>query len=531
MRSVHPAWTILTLLLPVGCGGADYAMSMEDGGAYDTASFGAPPADGGGDGGGGDFADTGDDGLGSEDENDFLSLRPASTRTYVFVANATRGTVTRIAVPSLAVLTAEVGVDPHVVLTSGDYTHAAVFNRGSDTVSLVDSESLAVRTVAVRPNLNQMVMSPDGQWVACFYDRSAADEGDANAGGTQSFNEVSLVRVADGAHFPMVVGFNPRQIQFTGEAQTAVVVSDAYLAIVDLTASAPAPQRVQISTDTVDPPAAEEVLLSPDGRYALVRQYGASTLAVVELATGVVSRVDVGANPTDLDVTPDGAQAVAVARGDAELWIYDLADPFLTPEVVSLPDSEVWGSVVLSPDGTKGLLYSTQSGRGVYGVWDRTAADPADAVSVFGLEKPVQRLAVSPDGGVALVFHDRSDTGASSDSPLRGAYGLTLIDLADFFPNPIRLPAEPTTFTQTEDGRTGFFIMDGEPLVVRLDYDTLLPYDISLRSVPVHIGVLPETRILYASQEHDLGRLSFYDTDRDTLQTITGFELNSGITY
>ena len=35
--------------------------------------------------------------------------------------------------------------------------------------------------------------------------------------------------------------------------------------------------------------------------------------------------------------------------------------------------------------------------------------------------------------------------------------------------------------------------------------------------------------IAYASQAHELGRLSFYDADADTVQTITGFELNSSI--
>jgi hypothetical protein len=31
------------------------------------------------------------------------------------------------------------------------------------------------------------------------------------------------------------------------------------------------------------------------------------------------------------------------------------------------------------------------------------------------------------------------------------------------------------------------------------------------------------------SQDHDLGRISFYDPDDDSLETLTGFELNSGI--
>ena len=53
-----------------------------------------------------------DDGYGSESEDSFLALRPATTDAYVFVANPDRNTVSRISVPSLEVLTTEVGVEP-----------------------------------------------------------------------------------------------------------------------------------------------------------------------------------------------------------------------------------------------------------------------------------------------------------------------------------------------------------------------------------------------------------------------------------
>ena len=59
-----------------------------------------------------------DDGFGSETESDFMSLRPATTNVYVFVANPDRNTVTRITVPDLDVLRAEVGVSPSLVETS-----------------------------------------------------------------------------------------------------------------------------------------------------------------------------------------------------------------------------------------------------------------------------------------------------------------------------------------------------------------------------------------------------------------------------
>ena len=81
------------------------------------------------------------------------------------------------------------------------------------------------------------------------------------------------------------------------------------------------------------------------------------------------------------------------------------------------------------------------------------------------------------------------------------------------------------------DGSTGYFIMDGEPYLEVLEYDSLLYYEIALYSNPIHVGVLPESTLAYVNQEHDLGRISFYDPDAETLETITGFELNSAIEH
>ena len=64
-----------------------------------------------------------------------------------------------------------------------------------------------------------------------------------------------------------------------------------------------------------------------------------------------------------------------------------------------------------------------------------------------------------------------------------------------------------------------------------LNYGSLLYDEIQLKSDPVHVGVLPESRLAYINQEHELGRLSFYDPDAGELQTLTGFELNSAIEH
>ncbi|MFT5680161.1 MAG: DNA-binding beta-propeller fold protein YncE [Myxococcota bacterium] len=511
---------LLPLLLACSSYSLDGAESSMD--SYGDSDYGGSAMDTG-------SAGDSDDGLGSEEENDFLGLRPATTNKYVFVVNTERDTVTRISVPSLEVITTSVGVRPSVVVTSSDYTRAVTFNQGSDTLSIIDAETLDVIEVDVRDNLNSMVMSPDGQWAICYHDL-AADDGSDPASGSISYNEISIVDLESAVHYEAVVGTFPHDVKFTEDSSTAVVVSDDYLAVIELGGgNESAPDRIALSSDTIDPPAAEEVLLDPAGNYAFVRQYGVSELVLVDLLSRNTSGLMVGDNPTDMDLSPDGSEAIVVARGSSELWVYDMADPAATPAVIAMPTEAVFGSLLMSPDDTQGLLYSTASGEARYGVWDRAN----DSVEVHSLVKPVSGIGVSPVGGTALIFHSEENGDIDPDSPFYNEHALTLIDLDDFFTNPIQLAAEPTSYANAADGLTGFFIMEGSDHVGVLDYETLIHDMQSLPSAPVYLGVLPDTNTAYVSQEHDLGRISFYNPEaglgESELQTVTGFELNSAI--
>ena len=103
---IRPLIPLLSLI-PVGCADMEYSRSGEDAYAQSEADTGwygsenedsAPSTDA-------------DEDLGSESENDFLRLLPATTDKYVFVANPARNTVTRVS-PVLDVITVDVGVDP-----------------------------------------------------------------------------------------------------------------------------------------------------------------------------------------------------------------------------------------------------------------------------------------------------------------------------------------------------------------------------------------------------------------------------------
>jgi hypothetical protein len=296
------------------------------------------------------------------------------------------------------------------------------------------------------------------------------------------------------------------------------------------------PVLIEVAENPLDAPTAEEVIINPLGTLAFVRQYGTDVLVVVDLASGEVTRLPAGSNPTDVDLTPDGTQIVVVARASNELVIYDANNPQWPGTTLALPEGEISGSLLFAPNGDLAILYTTAetAQTGHYTIWDLSD----DSFEVRGLNKPISGVAVTPTGGALLVFHpawdlaDADPTGAAYGKP-----GLSLVDLGDFRSNQLILPAAPTAYSNADSGEVGYLLLDGFDSLSMLIYEQLLYEEIPLKSTPVHVGVLPGSNQAYVNQEHELGRLTFFDpvdplddTD-DVLETITGFELNSGIEH
>lgn len=473
-----------------------------------------------------------DTGAPPEDEADRLALPPAGTEVFVFIANPDRDTVTRVNVNSSAVDTTPVGNHPTHVRTTADLKTAVVFNESDDSVSLIDTTTLTQTVVAVREDLNRLELSPDGAFAVLWYDAFAPDDPDAsNDDGLQSYNEASFIHIPSGTHTPMVVGYRPRQIAFTPDGRLAVLVSDDYLAKVDLSTDTPLLTLIELDPGNLSPPAAEELAVDPSGTWAYVRQFGANDVLVVDLNSGGVDSVPAGDNPTDLDISPDGTRAVLVARGSQELWILSAADPFAPAEVIALPPDLSAGQLLFAPTGDVAVVYTTATLVARYGIWNLTTDD----IEADDLVKPVTTMSIAPNGETLLVFHTLDDL-PDTDDEFTGAWALSMIALDNQVASPLRLPGEPVGYTHSTSGKHGFFVMDGETMLVQLNYDTLLTDEIALHSNPVFVGALPDLDLAdgqepraWVSQEHELGRISFWDPDDQKIETITGFELNGEI--
>jgi hypothetical protein len=184
--------------------------------------------------------------------------------------------------------------------------------------------------------------------------------------------------------------------------------------------------------------------------------------------------------------------------------------------------------VDISPSGDQALLYSTATGERVYGLWDLLD----NSVTTFVLEKPIYSVTMSPSGNSALIFHTETDSDdMDEDSSFSGAWALTVLDMADQFPHPLRLNARPLEAAMTEDGEWGTFILEGWEAVEIVDNNSLLVTEVDLATEAERVGVLPGTHTIWVNQVHELGQLSFYDPNSGELRTMTGFELNEGIEH
>lgn len=464
-----------------------------------------------------------------ENEDDVFTSEPRGTDVYVFIPNPGRDTVSKIHAFERTIETIEVGDEPVQVVVSADFNRAITFNAGSDSVSIIDVVGGGVEEIDVREDFNFIQMSPDGRWVVAWFNAKVEDA-TFDVEGVRSFTEVSFVDTWNLQVESYSVGFNPTDIQFSADSRRAVLISDTFLTVADLSSEPIALELLDLGADPVDPPTVGEVEVTPAGRYAFVRYLERDAIQVVDLDNGDLGELDGGLSPSDMDLTPGGEQVIVVARASSELRIFDTADPFTaTPTILATPATSTLGSLVLSPDGERGLLFSNAVLEDRVTFWDRTT----DTLVERALVKPVESVAVSPDGESALIIHTLDDV-PDADDVFTHRHAITVVDLNTWLSNPVALQGKPRRWINSDDGQYALFLMDNNRNVGVVDYRTRLVDDVLVPSQPVHVGVMPieggpPVPTGWVSQDHELGRISFLELDDLAVQTVTGFELNSDI--
>jgi WD40 repeat protein len=307
-----------------------------------------------------------------------------------------------------------------------------------------------------------------------------------------------------------------------------------------------------------------DVSVTPDGRYALARADEQSSLHLVELSTGQVRSLELGAvytaltgtspateedagvppallvNVTDLDLMPGGKRALAVLRNQGAVLEIPLPEAFADPTQIKLTlvPEQVIGSVTISPDGLYAVAYTTVAEFERVVVMDLDKHTPPRAVA---LRKSVRAVAFTPDGKTALITHNNApgspaEIGLTPDQVIDRSFGYSLLRVASA---DVKLQVTRTKLgpiAMVPDGSYLFILFRDDSLgvkeVQRVALSSFLVDPIiQLENAPISLGTALGSGTVFVNLEHPDGRMTFIDWQQplEKLKTVTGFELNSRI--
>ena len=563
-----------------GCVGALVAIAAcssadGDSASFDNGELPGPPGTGGfpnaGAGTGGTpGGPAGTGGLPPEVEKTTSFELPHAGERYVYVANPDSNTVAVIDSTTLSIQTIEAGAKPRFLQTLAGRDAAIVLNVDSHDATIVRTTAAGSTTskVDVERGSNAIAVSEDGKHAIVYFDAAIKRTGDDEG----SLQDVTVITLDDGADraVNMSVGFRPSQVAFSSGGGAAYVVTEDGVSILDFAdidrSGAGIAKTVRLGNTGVDKTL--DVSITKDGAYALARRLETSELRLVDLASGSIKILDVGralaptlleapdagAPPstdagatepppppapaiiTDVDLSPGGDYALAVIRDRNTVARIAIPGGFEGTGEVTVREvpGELIGSVTLTPDGKRAMLFTT-----VVPTNERLTIlelDSDAAPRPLQLRKSVASVVVSPDSKTALVIHAKlpgspDEPGIDVDAKTDRQDGYTLVALDDGYVKLQTTPAPLGPTTIVPDGSHLFALFAGanQFQVEGVDLRSFRIRSTTLGSRPVSIGSVPASKRVFVGQDHPDGRISFIDWDTGGVQSVTGFELNSRI--
>jgi YVTN family beta-propeller protein len=460
---------------------------------------------------------------------------PQAGARYVYVANPRRDTVAVIDSTNLAIRSIQVGDTPTYLQTVPGKDLALVINVGSRDVTILRTDATGTRTstVPVVPGTNALSISADGQHVVAWY-QSPTRPG-ASGGAPGSFQDVSLITLgAQDQSVGLTVGFRPSDVSFAADGSAAFVVTEDGVSVLRFAnIKGPSVAPLVPVGDAADP--AADVSVTPDGRYALSRKEGATEIRLVDLATRATTTVDLGSAVSDLDLSPGGDFALAVLREAGTVVRLTLPGGFTDPALRrSFAAEGGVGSATITPDGKTAILYTT--------------ASPLERLVLLDLEqqttrpvrlkKGVRAVAVAPDSRTALVVHTKDagnprDPAIDVEASIDRSNGYSVVDLTSAFAK-LQLTAAPVgELAITPDATRAFVLLRDDAASIRIaqriELVSFIVDDFSLGSPPLSIAALSDSKRMFVSQVHPEGRISFIHWETGAVESVTGFELNGRI--
>jgi DNA-binding beta-propeller fold protein YncE len=476
---------------------------------------------------------------------------PTSALRFLYVAMPELDALAKIDGQTLEVTSVAVGERPKLVAVIPGGDDAISFDRAHDTVTIVRPTALTDQktVLATLPQQNRVALDRTGRFALAWFDLTTAikEAGTlGNVGEIGSLQDVTVLGLTRDHETAsdLAVGFRVREVEFDDAGTKAFVITDDGVSVVDLAQAAAGTLHVAATIPIVADPLADldavDVDITADGAWAVAREHGKAELRVVGLLPGAPAyTVPLAAEATDVDLGADGRHAYAVLRDAHALLVLDIPADAADPSGIDTVDlgGEVVGSAVIDQARHRALLFTNAASVERLIDVDLEGADFPFAVRK--LQKGVRAVAIAPDGQTALVLHSKAPgdplgTGNLEDFVDR-SYGYSLIDLPTGFVKLALTPVDPGAFAFSPSGKRAYLTLDGgdAPTAVArvqvLDLDTFVIHDLDLGSPPEAVGVLPNAGVAFVSQRHALGRVTFIDLDTRATHTLTGFELGSHI--
>lgn len=473
-----------------------------------------------------------------QSENDFDLRTPEAGLTRLYIPSAGLDAVVVVdAGDGLGISLVDAGSRPTILRALRNDSGAIVLNEDSADVSIITPVTgndgvvtYDVRNLDVLPHHNRMELSPGKNWAFAWYDAS-------RPGPAGSLNDVSAIRLKAGEEpvvFNLAVGLRPRAIRFANAGQLAVIEADNGLSGVDLTV---------LDADTFLPPVPvhddafivandREVVVAPNGKWAVVRELDRKELTLVDLFANTRKVVSLPDWPSDLDLTPDGG-AVVVPFVDSQqvailavpgAWDAAVGTPLTdNPEVSVRHTGHPFGSALINGDGTRALLYTTQVGVLAVGLLNLTQP----SVSVRPVAKGIARAAISPDGGHAVIVNRRL---SGKQAPENNSDAYTIIELEQGFEYLELTKAEPSEVFFSEQG--DIYVLVPDPLGHNHEVHRVRDFAVSVYETPqapLFLGVLPGVNQAAVMLDDPTGWLTFIGLEDGAIDQVNSFELNSFI--
>ncbi|MFT3921677.1 MAG: hypothetical protein QM778_04005 [Myxococcales bacterium] len=515
---------------------------------------------------------------------------PQAGRTSVYVPNPVTNRVAVVNAETFAIETVPSGTGPTYAATVPGQDVAVVINVGSKDASLlrtVDGHTTVI-PLPLNHDANAVAVSPSGKHAVLYFDASASK------GTASSFQDVTVVDLTEGMEHArgVSVGFRPRSVQFSGDGTCAYVNgandpnvrnttcafvnTEDGISVIDLAAAVDGPTIARLVPvgDALSEQLSQDVQVAPDGRYAVARREGTSSMRLVDLVSGEITVLDLkslqlapppkasgdagpangadGGLPgvvgnmlsagaldlSDMDLSPDGSLVLAVERYRGALLRIPLPAGFVDPTQIEISQvrDQLVGQVSIAKSGDVAIMYTTVND--TEGV---VLVDLAKGTAPRGvrLRKAVRAVAFSDNGTRALVLHSavgKAGATASEDDRIDASEGYSLIDTATGF---AKLQLTPAAVRQRDilvlDGPGKFFALlrddaQGVRSMEMADLNSFQVTSLTLARPPSSIGLLPGLSRIFIGQENSGGMITFVDSNTgEVARAVSGFELASRI--